>query len=176
MSRLKFCGGWVGNTDNVQGWQTRTDTDTDTWANQYQLTTTADNRCTNYQFQQIFVIYHFGMCQIICMLKLVAWLHIKLAKIFVKYLFWTLSKNPKFVPKLWPHSKTMWKILKIKCYHSTTPIVHISSIHFFHQIFVPFETKDQFIQAYPKFSTFKFELFAQIETNKPKRSLIWSLS
>ncbi len=30
-------------------------------------------------------------------------MHIKLTQIFAKCLFWTLSWNPKFVPKLWPH-------------------------------------------------------------------------
>ena len=33
-------------------------------------------------------------------LKLISWLHTKLAKIFAKYLFWILSKNPKFVKGL----------------------------------------------------------------------------
>ncbi len=63
-------------------------------------------------------------------------------KIFAKYLFWTLSENPKYVPKLWPNLKNMqtnfWKS-KIKCYHSNThTMYYISSTYFFHQIFVPF--------------------------------------
>ncbi len=42
---------------------------------------------------------------IICAMNLVT---------FAKYQFWTLSQNPKFVPKLWPCLKSMNKVLKMK--------------------------------------------------------------
>ncbi len=44
--------------------------------------------------------------------------YIKLTDNFTKYQCWTLSYNLKFVPKCWPHPKTMYTFLKM------TPVQH----------------------------------------------------
>ncbi len=64
-------------------------------------------------------------------------LHMKLTKIFAKYLTWTLSWRPKFISKIWSNLKTMYNFLKMKNKQrqsKTQPTSYIWGINILRQI------------------------------------------
>ncbi len=86
--------------------------------------------------------------------------HIVCLNFFAKEVLWKLSENPKYIPKLWPHLKTIQTFLKItneillyKYYTHTTYCISSISICFFPCFFVLSEIQTNSFKHVPNFPT-----------------------